>query len=160
MDGSNHRHLTESSIVWQSKRRILEREGDIELYPKESTDACYRHASERIRRMAGIEFGEDWDAFSVLLWIKDLRRGYFYEFLDGGKLKNTKIIEGQPMKASVVVSLTSDDYVGQHAQEVSLREKFDSGEMTISGDVEKMQRFSLFSDYDPFYPPGHPKANK
>lgn len=130
------------------------------MYPKESCDACYYHAAERIKRMAGIEFGEDWDAFSVLLWIKDLKRGYFYEFLDGGKLKSTKIVEGQPIKASVVVNLSSDDYVGQHAQEVSLREKFDSGEMTITGDVEKMQRFSLFADYDPFYPPGHPKARK
>jgi hypothetical protein len=139
---------------------ILRSEGDEKLYPKESTDACYYHASERIKKMAGVEVGEDWDAFSVLLWIKDLKRGYFYEFLDGGKLKSTRIVEGQPPKASVVVNLSSDDFVGQHALDVSLREKFDSGEMTISGDVEKMQRFALFEDYDPFYAPGHPKAKK
>jgi len=124
---------------------------------KEMCDACHEHSLERIKKMAGVEVGEDWPAFSVEFWLKDLNMGYYFEFEEEGKLAKHETITGQPVPATALVTMTSDDYVGQIAQEISLMEKYFSGELTIKGDVTALQRFSAFADFQPYYPPGHPK---
>lgn len=124
---------------------------------KEMCDACHDHSLERIKKMAGVEVGEDWLVFSVEFWLKDLNMGYYFEFEEGGKLAKHETITGQPVPATAVVIMTSDDYVGQIAQEISLMEKYFSGELSIKGDVTALQRFSAFADFQPYYPPGHPK---
>lgn len=124
---------------------------------KEMCDACHEHSLQRIKKMAGVEAGDGWPAFSVLMWIKDLNQGYYYEFEEEGKLVKAEIVSGQPVPATATVILTSDDYVGQHTQEISLQEKYFSGELSIKGDVSALQRFSVFASFEPYYPPGHPK---
>lgn len=124
---------------------------------KEMCDDAYQYGLVRIKKMAGVEVGEDWPAFSVQMWIKDLNQGYYYEFAEAGKLVKSEIVHDQPVNATATVFLISDDYLGQIAQEVSLMEKYFSGEISIKGDVVAMQRFSAFAPYEPYYPKGHPK---
>lgn len=124
---------------------------------KEMCDACHEHSLQRIKKMAGVEVGDGWPAFSVLFWIKDLNLGYYFEFEEEGKLAKHETITGQPVAATAIVTMTSDDYVGQITQEISLQEKYFSGELTIKGDVSALQRFAVFRGFEPYYPPGHPK---
>lgn len=130
------------------------------MYSKQDCDACFDHAIQRIKKMAGVEVGEDWEPFTIAVWLADLKHGYIYDFGDGGRLKNYKIVDDNPPNAATLITMSSDIFVGEHTLEINLQEKYYSGEVTVKGDVEKLQRFALFADYEPYYPPGHSKVGK
>jgi hypothetical protein len=130
------------------------------LATAEDSDACFNFGVKRIKSIDKEGLGEGWNPFTVVMWLKDLNRGYWYKFEKDGILEDSKIVTGKPPEATAVVYMSSDDWVGHHTKEVSLADKYFSGEMQVKGDVVVLQQYQTYDSYEPYYPPGHPKHTK
>ncbi|GEM_PF-6266938 len=126
----------------------------------EDSDACFHFGVERIKKIHEEGLGVGWNPFTVVMWLEDLKRGYWYKFKKDGILEDAKIVTGEPPEATAVVYMSSDDWVGHHTKEVDLAEKYFSGEMKVKGDVVVLQQYQTYDSYEPYYPPGHPKHKK